>query len=62
MRSVKASFASPSLATSGSSESISPGSTRSLSATANPHVGSATQAMLQRLKVEISSLVFTPWA
>ena len=57
---VNASLSNPSLATSGSRISINPGRTRSLSATARPHVGKATHAMLQRLSVDISSDVFTP--
>ena len=55
MRIVNFSFDRPRRASSTSIWSMMPGRARSLSVIDRPHVGQATQAMLQRRTVEISS-------
>jgi len=57
---VNRSRANPSRASSCSIWSMIPGSARSASVIDKPQVGQATQAMLHRRTVEISSVSFTP--
>ena len=59
---MKSSLSKPNFASSISNSSIIPGSARSLSVTASPQVGNATQAIDQRRTLEISSDNFTPWS